>query len=110
MSMSKAFEVGYNAGQVADSEMEPFDMSQYSDDFQVGFAMGFGDMQGFRMASPSFGASESGRLACLYRLTYEPNKFARQYYQDRELRADFVSGFESQTESEEERAEEDGDE
>lgn len=107
MSISKAFEVGYKAGQVADSEMEPFDMSQYADDFQAGFAMGFGDMQGFRMASPSFGASESGRLARLYRVTYEPSKFARQYYKDGALRADFISSFETQAESEAEQGEDD---
>lgn len=102
MELSNEFYAGYKAGQEAGyDEMSPIDMVAYDDDFQVGYALGFGFVQSVRMASPSFGAQEAGRLARLYRLTSHPDAFANQYYrQEPDVIDDFVRGYEDQREAE----------
>lgn len=69
--MTDQFDLGRQAGREAMNAPDTFKVSQWNDDYTLGFVTGYGDRQGFSQASSSYGANVIGELGAKYGLPLE---------------------------------------
>lgn len=62
------YQAGYKAGLNADQPFGAFEMSQFVDDYVLGYVVGYSEIVSFRQALPVAWAWQAGELGRLYRV------------------------------------------
>jgi hypothetical protein len=67
MNEQSDFDAGHKAGMNAVLPLTPFEMSQYADDFKVGYVVALAEIHSVRCASPSAAGGEAAEMGQKYR-------------------------------------------
>jgi hypothetical protein len=71
MSDQSNFDAGHQAGLNAGVPLSSFDMSQYVDEFKVGYVVALAEVHSVRCASPMAAGVEAAEMGRKYRIPYE---------------------------------------
>lgn len=70
MNNQSVFMAGHEAGVNADQPMDAFTMSQYTEDFKLGYVVGLAEVHSVRCANPAAAGVEAAEMGQKYGVAY----------------------------------------
>ena len=71
MNDQSIFMAGYNAGANTNHPMDAFTMSQYAEDFKLGYIVALAELHSVRCASPAAAGVEAAEMGQKYGVAYQ---------------------------------------